>query len=383
MRIALVHDYFTQLGGAEKVAEEIACLLPSASIYSTVALKASLPPGLAGRDIHTSWMQRLPFMKKGYRLYFPLYPLGVESLDLTSYDLVISSSSGYAKGIRTRPDATHICYCHTPMRWAWEFDRYSAREKNAQLMRLLLPQVVKRLQKWDLEASRLPDYFLTNSQTVANRISQFYGRTARVIHPPIDIDRFRPSDDHQDYYLVLARMVSYKRFDLAIQACTALNRRLIVIGDGPDRARLESLAGPTVSFLGCVSDLEVEHYASRCRALIYAGEEDFGMALLEVAAAGRPTIAYRAGGATETIVEGQTGIFFDRQQPGDLAQAILEFERMTWNPSVLRAHAYKFRIEAFQSAFFDFLAEVGHPVVDPPAVSLFCEKFDAAVPQVP
>jgi glycosyltransferase involved in cell wall biosynthesis len=362
MQIAVVHDYFTQMGGAEKVAEELVRMLPSASLHTTVALPDLMPPTLAGRQVETSWMQHLPRMKQYYRLYFLLYPLAVRSLDLSDYDLVISSSSGYAKGVRTGRDAIHVCYCHTPMRWAWRFDSYSAQETTNVAKRLLLTPMIGGLRKWDKGASRYPDHFVANSQTVADRIQRAYGRTAEVIHPPIDVNRFRPSPEQDDYYLVLARLISYKRIDLAIDACSLLGRRLLVIGDGPDRARLMAKAGPTVQFLNHLSDAEVEHYAARCRALIFPGEEDFGMAPLEVAAAGRPTIAYRAGGAAETILDGITGTFFDHQDPSHLARAIERFEQQEWSARVLRRHAEGFSIEIFQSRFREFLARVGAPI---------------------
>lgn len=362
MKIAVVHDYFTQLGGAEKVAEELMRMLPGAALYSTVALSDRMPPGLVGVPIETSWMQKLPWMRQYYRLYFLLYPLAVPSLDLSRFDLVLTSSSGYVKGIRTNRDAIHVCYCHTPMRWAWSFENYSAREEMGTAKRLLLPHLIRGLRRWDLDASRQPDHFIANSQAVAARIRHVYGRIAEVIHPPIDIERFKPSAEQDDYYIVLARLVSYKRIELAIQACALLGRRLLVIGDGPHRARLTADAGASVSFLGRVSDVEVEHHAARCRALIFPGEEDFGMAPLEVAAAGRPTIAYRAGGAIETIIEGVTGVFFDRQEPEDLAAAILRSERIEWSRNVLRRHAENFGVDVFQARFRAFLAKVGAPV---------------------
>lgn len=362
MRAAVVHDYFTQLGGAEIVAQELVRMLPAADLYSTVALPECLPVGLKNVPVKTSWMQRLPRMRDLYRLYFLLYPLGVGSLDLSQYDLVISSSSGYAKGVRTGRDTVHICYCHTPMRWAWSFDSYSARESMGSLQRALIPHFIRMLREWDTGASRQPDHFVANSQTVAARIQRAYGRTAEVIHPPIDLNRFRPSHEQEDYYLVLSRLVSYKRIDLAVQACSDLKRKLIVIGDGPDRARLAAFAGPTVTFLGRLPNAEVEHYASRCRALLFPGEEDFGMAPLEIAAAGRPTIAYRAGGAVETITEDETGVFFDTQTPSDLAAAIQRFETMNWRADVLETHASKFGIDVFQTSFWRFLSRVGCPV---------------------
>jgi glycosyltransferase involved in cell wall biosynthesis len=362
MKIAVVHDYFTQLGGAEKVAEELMRILPGADLHATVALPECMPPGLVGAPVKTSWMQNLPGMRRYYRLYFLLYPLALPSLDLSSYDLVLSSSSGYAKGVRSNRDAIHVCYCHTPMRWAWSFENYSAREDMGAAKRLLLPHLVRGLRQWDMGASRQPDHFIANSETVAARILRAYGRIAEVIHPPIDVHRFRPTQEQDDYYIVLARLVSYKRIDLAVQACNLLGRRLLVIGDGPDRARLMTNAGPTISFLGLLSDTAVEHYAAHCRALIFPGEEDFGMAPLEIAAAGRPTIAYRAGGAVETIIDGVTGIFFDRQEPEDLAEAIARFERIEWNPAVLRRHAESFGTDVFQARFRIFLAKVGAPI---------------------
>jgi glycosyltransferase involved in cell wall biosynthesis len=250
------------------------------------------------------------------------------------------------------------------MRWAWNFESYSAREEMGSAKRFLLGQVIRGLRQWDVSASRQPDHFIANSQAVADRIRRVYGRIAEVIHPPIDLDRFRPSLEQDDYYVVLARLISYKRIDLAVQACTRLGRRLLVIGDGPDRARLMADAGPTISFLGRLSDGEVEHYAARCRALIFPGEEDFGMAALEIAAAGRPTIAYRSGGAVETIVDGVTGIFFDRQEPEDLADAITRFERIEWSPAVLRRHAENFGIDIFQARLRAFLAKIGAPIPD-------------------
>jgi glycosyltransferase involved in cell wall biosynthesis len=362
MKIAVVHDYFTQLGGAEKVAEELVRMLPSADLHATVALPECMPPELRGVPVNTSWMQNLPGMRRYYRVYFLLYPLALPSLDLCGYDLVLSSSSGYAKGVRTNRDAIHVCYCHTPMRWAWSFENYSAREDMGVAKRLLLPHLVRGLRQWDVGASRQPDHFIANSKTVAARILHAYGRIAEVIHPPIDVERFRPTQEQEDYYIVLARLVSYKRIDLAVQACNLLGRRLLVIGDGPDRARLMTNAGPTISFLGLLSNASVEHYAARCRALIFPGEEDFGMAPLEIAAAGRPTIAYRAGGAVETIIDGVTGIFFDRQEPKDLAEAIALFERIEWNPAILRRHAEDFSTNVFQARFRFFLAKVGAPI---------------------
>ncbi|HKP47269.1 MAG TPA: glycosyltransferase, partial [Pyrinomonadaceae bacterium] len=305
-RIAIFHDNFAQMGGAEKVAEEIHKLLPDADLLSTVAVREVLSPGLQQTRIKTTWMQRLPGLRRHFRHYFLLYPFAVESADLSNYDLVITSCFGYAKGVRKRKDAVHICYCHTPMRWVWRYEDYSQRAGFGGVVRKLLPLLLLALKAWDRRAARRPDYYIANSQNVAERIKKFYGRDAVVIPPPIEVDRFRACAETEDYFLVLSRLVPYKRIDLAIEACTKLNRKLIVVGDGPDRARLEKLAGPSVTFLGRQPDEAVVRLASRCRALLFPGEEDFGMTPLEVNAAGRPVIAFRAGGALETVIEGRT-----------------------------------------------------------------------------
>jgi glycosyltransferase involved in cell wall biosynthesis len=362
MKVAIVHDYFTQTGGAEKVAEELYRLFPNPSLFTTVSFRDCLPPLLKDVPMTTSWMQRLPGIERYYRLYFLLYPLAVGDLDLSDYDLVLSSSSGYAKGVEAGRDAVHVCYCHTPMRWVWNFDAYAQRESFGFGRRAILPTLIQGLRRWDQEASRQPDHFIANSRVVADRIHRAYGRCAEVIHPPINIDRFHPSRSRGDYYLILSRLVSYKRIDLAVRACSERGKKLVVVGEGPDRQSLEALAGPTIRFLGRASDEDVEYLASGCRALLFPGEEDFGMAPLEVAAAGRPTIAYRAGGAVETILEGTTGIFFNEQSVDSLGDAIDRFERLAWNSNRLRKHAEGFSVPIFQDRFRAFLRRVGVPV---------------------
>jgi glycosyltransferase involved in cell wall biosynthesis len=362
VRVAVVHDYFTQHGGAENVAGELYNLVPQADMFATVALDEYVPACIPRGRLQTSWMQNLPRIADFYRLYFPLYPLGVQSLDLSRYDLVISSSSGYGKGVRTRSDALHVCYCHTPMRWIWRYHDYVHRENLAASKKLLLPVVLKGLKAWDIDAARQPDQYVANSRVVAQRIRDCYGREAVVIPPPIDASRFVLQPRQEDYYLVLARLVSYKRIDLAISACNILGKRLVVIGGGPESSKLRALAGPTVAILGYVSDVEATRYASECRALLFPGEEDFGMAPLELAAAGRPTIAFRAGGALETIVEGTTGIFFDKQDVSSVAEAILRFEKMDWDPQALRTHALRFDVGQFRRKFYDLLDGLGFSV---------------------
>ena len=362
MKIAVVHDYFTQLGGAERVAEELYNMLPGADLLATVALRDKLPASLADVPVQTTWMQHLPKMRDWYRLYFPLYPIGVHFLNLSEYDLVISSSSGYVKGVTVPPNAIHVCYCHTPMRWVWSFESYSARESFGGGIRKVLRTLISGLRRWDEGAARQPDHFIANSKVVADRIFRAYGRHAEIIEPPIDVGRFHVSPVQEDYYIVLARLVSYKRIDLAVSAFTKLGKRLLVIGAGPALDQLKSGAGSSVEFVGRVSDAEVERLASTCRALIFPGEEDFGMAPLELAAAGRPTIAYRAGGAIETVIDGVTGVFFDAQTPEALMDAVLRFEQQSWDPQVIRQHAEGFSIEVFRQKFAKFLRRIGTPL---------------------
>jgi len=357
-KIALVHDYFVQMGGAERVAEAMHDSFPSAPVYTTVALPKGLPGGLRTADIRTSPMQHLPSIERRFRHYFMLYPFAVENFDLSQYDLIFSSSSGYAKGVRRRRNAIHVCYCHTPMRWVWRYDDYVAREGFGGTVRAALPSLLWGLRKWDLRASRQPNYYIANSRLVADRIKKIYGREAFVIPPPIDVQRFEMADEVGDYYLVLSRLMPYKRIDLAVEACKRANRRLIVIGDGPDRARLEKLADDRIEFLGRQPDSIVNYYAARCRALLFPGEEDFGMAPLEVNAAGRPVIAYRGGGAIETVVEGVTGVFFDQQNSLSLAEAIEEFEGLSWRQENLRHHAEKFDRNVFAFRVLQFLGSV-------------------------
>jgi len=357
-RIALIHDYFVELGGAERVVEAIHDSFPSAPLYTTVALPQFLPKRLKAVDIRTSALQHLPAMERKFRHYFMLYPFAVENFDLSSYDLIFSSSSGYAKGVKKRRNAIHVCYCYTPMRWVWRYEDYVAREGFSKGIREMLPLMMWGLRKWDLRAAKQPNYYITSSHLVADRIKQTYGREAQVIPPPIDVTRFHMSNDIQDYYLVLSRLIPYKRIDIAIEACKRMNRRLVIIGDGPDRARLEKLADDRIEFLGRQPDQIVNYYLARCRALLFPGEEDFGMAPLEANAAGRPVIAYNAGGATETVVDGKTGVFFDQANSRSLSSSIERFESMVWSQVLLRRHAEKFDYNVFAFRVLQFLGSV-------------------------
>jgi glycosyltransferase involved in cell wall biosynthesis len=361
-RIALFQDYLAQMGGAERVTEALHQTLPEADLYTTFAIPEKLSPYLRETRPKTTWMQFLPAKSKLYRHYFMLYPFAIETARLDNYDLIVSSCCGYSKGLKRRPGAVHVCYCHNPMRWVWRFQEYIARERFGNVTKAALDFMVKRLKSWETRAASRPDYYIANSHIVAERLRSSFGIDAEVIEPPIVTSRFSLRKEIRDYYLILSRLVPYKRIDLAIEACTRTGRQLMVIGDGSDRARLESLAGPTVKFLGRQSDEVVNRHAGRCRALIFPGEEDFGMAPLEINAAGRPVIAYGAGGATETVIENVNGVLFQEQTVASLIQALEKYESQTWNPSAIRCNAQRYDVSVFQERLLHFLSRVS-PVI--------------------
>jgi glycosyltransferase involved in cell wall biosynthesis len=347
MNVAIVHDYLNQAGGAERVVAALHRLYPGAPIYTTIADPRVVNALMPRADVRTTWMQRLPGIDRHFRKYFLLYPRAIEGLDLSAYDVVVSSSSAYAKGARVRTGAVHICYCHTPMRFAWNFEGYAERERWSAMTRRILPPLIARVRRWDLRTAGRPTVYVANSSIVARRIQEHYGRQATVIPPPVEVARFTPSPLTDGPYLIVSRLVAYKRIDLAVEAFTRLQRPLVIIGDGPARAALERIAGPTVQFLGRVDDAGVSAAFTRCRAVIFPGEEDFGIVPLEANAAGRPVLAFEAGGALDTVIPGRTGLFFPEATAASLMEAVLQSEQMAWNPGELRAHA-----EGFSEAVF-------------------------------
>ena len=355
--IAIFHDTLVQMGGAERVTEALLAALPGAALHTTLAAPGKLSAELRSRPIQATWMRHLPAPDRLYRHYFLLYPLAVETADLREYDVVVSCCWGHAKGVRTRPDALHVCYCHTPMRWAWRYDDYVAREEMGAVKRLVLPWLIAPLRRWDLRASTRPDFLIANSATVADRIRLVYSREATVIYPPIDLDRFASDEPLGDSYLIVSRLTPYKRIDLAIEACNLLGRRLVVIGDGPDRQRLQRIAGPTIEFLGRQPDTVVAQAAGACRALLFPGEEDFGIVPLEVNAAGRPVVAWKGGGALETVIDGRTGVFFGEANGRSMAEAIERCECLAWDPHQLRTHAAAFSRAVFIERIREFLRQ--------------------------
>ncbi|GAC1642928.1 MAG: glycosyltransferase [Herpetosiphon sp.] len=359
--VVLIHDYLNQYGGAERVLEALHDLYPTAPVYTSIYDPAAMPTAYRNWDIRPSWMQRLPLWRRFFRMYFPLYPFAFESLDLRSYDLLVSSSSAYAKGIRPRAGAFHVCYCHTPMRFAWQTASYMAREGVGTLPRAVLWPLLALLRSWDRRTSHRVNLFIANSSEVADRISRWYGRTAVVIPPPVDLPPPTPLAPPDDYYLTGGRLVPYKRIDLAVQACTALKLPLVVFGEGRDRQRLEQLAGPNVRFVGHVSQVELQRLYSHCRAYITAFAEDAGIQPVEAMAAGRPVVAFAGGGALETVIDGVTGRFFHHSSPAALAVAIAQSRVDRWQPAVIQTHAQQFRREIFCRRVAEAIDAARHP----------------------
>lgn len=355
MKIALAHDYLIQMGGAERVVEVFHEMFPEAPIYTTVYNERGLPATLSAADIRSTWLQRMPGVKGNFKRMLPLYPLAIRDFDFREFDVVLSSSSAFMKSIQVPKHTFHLCYCHTPMRFAWDYDSYIAREKRPGVVKQALRVYMDRLKKWDERTSGNVNQFIANSSIVKERIKKYYNRQSDVIFPPVHTSRFHSTARIGDYYLVVARLVSYKRIDLAVEAFNQSGLPLLIVGDGPDRKRLAELAKPNVKLLGRLDDAEVTRMMAECRALIFPGEEDFGITPLEVNAAGRPVIAYRAGGALDTIVPGVNGLFFSRQEPEDLIAAVQEAENYPWDVEQIMAHARKFDEEAFKVHFRQYV----------------------------
>lgn len=357
MKVALVHDYLNQMGGAERVVMAFHEIFPDAPIYTSIYDPQRVDPVFQKMDIRTSFMQKLPLVTRHHQPYLPFYPFAMENLDLRGYDLVLSSSSAFGKGVITRPETLHICYCHTPMRWCWNYDEYVEREHLGKVARGILPLMITGLRIWDQTSAMRVDHFIANSPVVAERIRKYYRREAAYIPPPVDASRFPfdPAIVPDDYFLVLSRLVPYKRIDLAIQACNQLQLPLVIIGGGRDLDRLKQMAGPTIRFMGRLSDEEVIHYITQCRAFLFPGEEDFGITPLEAQACGRPVIAYGAGGALASIIDGITGRFFKEQTVESLANVLATFDERLFDSNVIRSHALEFDMPLFRRRILQFV----------------------------
>ncbi len=343
------------MGGAERVIQSLHALYPEAPIYTSFVQYENLPPEFRKMDIRVSYMQTLPnFIKKYNDKLLPLYMLAFQDFDLSEFDVVISSSYVAAKSILTTSSTCHICYCHTPMRFAWDMYASYMREDSKKIVKAGVRLLLQYFRLWDVQTSNNVDYFIANSDLVRRRILKHYRRDAAVIYPPVETQRFQPAESSADYFLAVSRLVPYKRIDLAVEACNQLKLPLVVVGSGREEKRLREMAGPTVQILGWQPDAEVARRLSEARGLIFPGEEDFGILPVEAQAAGTPVIAYGRGGALETVRDGETGLFFEEQTSASLANALKRFERMNFNRRAIAAHARDFdetvfhqRIDAF------------------------------------
>jgi len=354
MRVALVHDWLTGMRGGERVLEALVALYPAATIHTLVHIRGSVAPAIEARPIRTSFIQRLPGAPRRFRQYLPLFPLAAARMDLSGYDLVLATSHCVALGARGPSAACHIVYCFTPMRYAWDFqDEYARRlPRGARWAGRLL---LARLRRWDRAAGRRAGHLACISHHVAARIRRAYGRDARVIYPPVRTDFFRSGGAVDDTFLCVSALAPYKRLDVAVEAFTRLGWPLVVIGTGPEESRLRRRAGPTVRFLGWQDDHALQGAYARCRAFVFPGEEEFGIAPLEAMAAGRPVIAYARGALTETCVDGVTGLFFHEQTPEALVDALRRFELTGWSAEKIRAHALRFGEGAFRAEMRAFV----------------------------
>lgn len=357
MNIALVHEWITNVAGAEKVLLALKELFPKAPIYTAV-YDEKKAAAFKGFDIRTSFLQNIPFMKKKREILIPFTPIAFEQFDLSKYDLVISSTTVAAKGVITKPETIHVSYCHTPTRYLWDPQVDPRAVKGA--FQWLRKKTIHQMRIWDRVAADRVDYFMSNSKYIADRIKKVYKRDAEVIYPPIDVERFTvlPETEIADYYLFVSRLVDYKRCDIVIEAFNKLNLPLKVVGYGPDRKKLQSSADKNVEFLGGKFGEELRSIFSHAKALVFAAEEDFGIVPVEAMAAGRPVIAFRKGGQSESIIDGETGVLFDEQNAESIIDAVMRLDKLSLNSAKIRLQAEKFTKEIFKKNILDHLNKI-------------------------
>ncbi len=350
MRIAFVHEYLNQFGGAERTLAVLAEMFPSAPIYTLIYDEKATRSLFKGKTIKTSFLQKLPNVVKHHEWYTLLMPLAIEQFDFSSYDIVISISASFAKGIITKPSTKHICYCLTPPRFLWDNSQKFSKDFGfPPMVRFLIQPLLSYLRVWDQSASDRVDEFWRISNFVGKRIEKYYHQPTSLIYPPVDVSKFSVTEPTSDaYYLMVGRLVSYKKFDMAIKAFNELELPLKIVGTGPELKRLKKISKPNIEFVGQVSDDQLSRYYQGCKALIFPQEEDFGIVPLEAMASGRPVVAYRGGGAEETIIENETGVFFDTQNPEAIVRAVREVNNRKFEPSACRAQAEKFSEEVFK-----------------------------------
>ena len=354
-KVAIVHDWLVGYAGGDRVVDCMHHIFPDAPIYTLVYDRDNMPAWFRDYDIRTTYIQKLPFATKIYRSLLPWMPAAFEALDLSEYDLVLSSCSSCSKGVITRPDAVHICYCHTPTRYVWDF-YYTYRANANWLVRRVMPHQMHKLRVWDKCAADRVDYFIANSHYIAQRIKKYYRRDADVIYPCVHINE-EPLLPKEDFYLTVGRLTWYKRVDLAVAACTRLGKKLVVIGGGGELSKLKAMAGPTVEFLGGgLSDAEVRGYYLRAKAFLFPGEEDFGITPVEAQSAGTPVLAFGRGGACESVLDGRTGLFFHEQTVDAVAGCIQRFEAegVACTAEQIRDHSRSFSEARFEQQMKDY-----------------------------
>lgn len=358
MKIALVHDYLVQYGGAERVLSAFREVFPDAPIYTLIHDRESVHGRFDDARVYVSFLQGLPGVRRAHRIFPLLMPSAIEQFDLSGYDVVLSDSSSFAKGVLTGPDTLHISYIHTPMRYAWDdCQKYTEDFGFPRLIRRIVPFLMNPLRIWDRVSADRPDLVIANSGFVARRIRKYYGRDARVIPPPVDTSRFSVSEKRGDYFLMVGRLIAYKRFDIAVEAFTRLGIPLKIAGRGPEMKRLRKMAGPNVEFLGRVPDEELPRYYSECRAFIFPQEEDFGIVAMEALASGRPVIAYRGGDIEERVEEGVSGLLFDEQTPEAVMEAVSRFDDSVFDPERIREKALPFDVASFRRIIRRYVEE--------------------------
>ncbi|MFA6322986.1 MAG: glycosyltransferase [Candidatus Buchananbacteria bacterium] len=358
MKIALVHDHLIQDGGAERVLDVFQNMWPNSRIYTLLYDQKKLGQSFDPKKIHTSFLQNWSGSLKHYQWFLPLMPTATESYDLMNYDVVLSSCSAMAKGVITRSNTLHFCYCHTPTRYLWsDTHRYVDELKYNRLVKKIIPLILNKLRMWDFSAAQRVDYFIANSKNVSDRIKKYYRRDSIIIHPPVETDKFFISENVGKYYLTGGRLVAYKRFDIAIQAFNRLGIPLKIFGTGPEEENLKKMAKKNIEFIGKVGFDELKKEYSQAIAFIHPQIEDFGITAVESMAAGRPVIAYAAGGACETVVEGKTGTFFEDQTWESLADVVVRFKPENFNARAIKDYAGQFSVERFEKEIKSLIEE--------------------------
>ncbi len=357
-KVALVHDWLNQIGGAEDVLDVLKGMYPEAPIYTSMYWPEKMPAHYRDWEIHTTWMDKLPGIYKRHQLYLPFYPYGFNH-DVGDADVILSNKSGFCIGIPKPAGTQHVCYCLTPSRYVFDLSGYLARERMPSIVNTILSPWAKAMQRWELRAANNVDHFIAISKAIQKRIKTHYGRDSIIIYPPVETERFKPLSKPKDYFLVVSRLIPYKRIDLAVEACSTLGIPLKVAGSGRDRERLEALAGPSVEFLGYVPDEDLPTLMAECKAFLFPGLEDFGITPVQAMAAGRPVIAFNGGGAPDYVIPGLSGQLFDVQSVDCLMDSLRDFTD-DYDSAAIREHALKFDRSIFEQQLSDFIEAISN-----------------------